>query len=477
MALSSPGIGSGLDINGIVSQLVAIEKQPLQNLQVKAKTIQTKLSTVGQIQSQVATLADAAAKLASVSNWTGLAVTSSNTSALSASVSATATATSFSVEVQTLAAARSAVTQTAVSSSATFGTGGTLSIQLGSRAPFVSGVRVPGAFAATPGVLAVSVTVDAADTLSSIATKINAANAGVTATVVRDGSGDRLLLRSNNTGIDADFRVSTGDASLAAFAFDNAGGPTGMVSAAAQAPKDAEATINGVAVTSATNTLTDTVPGLTMQLSQVTTAPVTVKIASDVAAVRANVQAFVKAYNAVNQTLTDATKYDAGTKVAGPLQGDSTIVSLQNALRAMLGSSSSGSTFQRLSDVGVQMQPDGSLAVNNTKFDSAIADVANLQKFFTADNGDSQTNGFALKMKTFTQGLLAFNGQVTTKTNALKSASASNTKDQDRITERVAATEVRLKKQYSALDANLSSLQALNSYVSQQVTAWNKSSG
>ncbi len=478
MALSSPGIGSGLDINGIVSQLVAIEKQPLQNLQVKAQTIQTKLSTVGQIQSQVATLADAATKLASSSNWTGLTVSSSNTSAITASVSTSAAATSFSVEVQTLAAARSAVTQTAVSSTTTFGTGGSLSIQLGSRAPYVNGVRVPGAFAATAGVSAVNVTIDAADTLSSIATKINAANAGVTATVVHDGSGDRLLMRSNNTGIDADFQVATtGDPSLAGFAFDNAGGPTGMVSAAVQAPKDAEATINGVAVTSATNSLTDTVPGLTMQLTQVTTAPVTVKISKDVATVRANIQAFLKAYNAVNQTLTDATKYDAATKTAGPLQGDSTIVGLQNALRSLLGSSSNGSTFQRLSDIGLQMQKDGSLTVNSTKFESAIADVSNLQAFFTADNGDTQTNGFALKMKTFSQGLLAFDGQVTTKTSALKSASASNTKDQERITERAAAAEIRLKKQYSALDANLSSLQALNSYVSQQVTAWNKSTG
>ncbi len=475
MALSSPGIGSGLDINGIVSQLVAIEKQPLQNLQVKAQTIQTKLSTVGQIQSQFATLADAATKLSTPSNWTGLAVSSSNTSAISATVSASATATSFSVEVQTLAAARSAVTQTAVSSTATFGVGGTLSIQLGSRAPYVNGVRVPGAFAATTGVPAVSVTIDSTDTLSSIATKINAVNAGVTATVVRDGSGDRLMMRSNKTGIDADFQVATtGDASLAAFAFDNAGGPTGMVSAAAQVPKDAAATINGVAVSSATNTLTDAVPGLTMQLSQVTTTPVTIAIAKDVASVRVNIQAFLKAYNAVNQTLTDATKYDAGTKVAGPLQGDSTIVGMQNVLRSVLGSTSAGSTFQRLSEMGLQVQRDGSLAVNSIKFESAIADVSNLQKFFTADNGNAQTNGFALKMKTFAQGVLAFNGQVTTKTNALKSASDSNAKDQDKINQRAAAAEVRLKKQYSALDANLGSLQALNSYVSQQVVAWNK---
>jgi flagellar hook-associated protein 2 len=456
--------------------LVAIEKQPLQNLQVKARTIQTKLSTVGQIQSLVASMADAAAKLASPSNWTALTVSSSNTAAITATVSSSAAATSFSVEVQTLAAARSAVTQTAVASAATFGAGGTLSLQLGSRAPYVGAVRVPGPFVPTAGVLPVAVSIDAADTVSTIASKINAANAGVTATVVRDGSGDRLLIRSNSTGIDSDFQVAvTGDPSLAAFAFDNAGGPTGMVSGASQAPKDAEATINGVAVTGATNTLTDTVPGLTMQLTQVTTAPVTIKIAPDVASVRANVQAFLKSYNAANQALTEATKYDAGSKVAGPLQGDSTIVSLQNALRSLVGSTSVGSTFQRLSDVGLQMQVDGSLAVNSAKFESAIADVSNLQKFFTTDNGNPQTNGFALKLKTFAQGLLASDGQVTTKTNALKSASVSNGKDQDRVNERAAAAELRLRRQYSALDASLGALQGLNSYVAQQVAAWNKS--
>jgi flagellar hook-associated protein 2 len=480
MALSSPGVGSGLDINGIVAQLVAIEKQPLQMLQLKATTIQTKLSSVGQIQGQVSSLSDAVTKLANASAWTGLTVTSSNTSAVTASVSASAAATSFSVEVQTLATARSAVTQTAVSSAATFGTGGTLSIQIGSRAflPLVSGARTAGPFAATAGTLPVNVTVDATDTVTTIAGKINAANAGVTATVVRDGSGDRLLLRSNTTGFDADFQVATtGDPSLGGFAFDDAGGPTEMSSSVTQKPKDAQATINGVAVTSATNTLTDTVPGLTLQLTQVTTAPLTVKIANDVATIRANIQGFLNSYNALNKTLTDATKFDATSKAAGPLQGDSTIVGLQNALRALVGSSSSGSTFQRLSEIGVQMQKDGSLTVNTTKFDSAIADVSNLQKLFAADNGDPQTNGFALKMKSFTVGLLAVNGQISAKTSALQTAGASNSKDQDRINQRAALAEVRLKKQYSTLDANLGSLQALNSYVSQQVTAWNKSSG
>jgi flagellar hook-associated protein 2 len=284
-------------------------------------------------------------------------------------------------------------------------------------------------------------------------------------------------LRSNATGFDADFKVSTtGDASLGAFAFDNAGG-TEMSSAVAQQPKDAQATINGVAVTSATNTMADTVPGLTLQLAQVTTAPLTVKISNDVATIRANIQSFLNSYNALNKTLTDATKYDATKNVAGPLQGDSTIVGLQNALRSLIGSSSSGSTFQRLSEIGIQMQKDGSLTVNTTKFDSAISDVSNLQKLFTADNGDPQTNGFALKMKTFTQGLLAFNGQISAKTSALQSAGTSNSKDQDKINQRAALAEVRLKKQYSALDANLGSIQALNSYVSQQVTAWNKTSG
>lgn len=480
MALSSPGVGSGLDINGIVAQLVAIEKQPLQMLQLKATTIQTKLSSVGQIQGQVSSLSDAVTKLANPTTWTGLTVNSSNTSAVTASVSASAAATSFSVEVQTLATARSAVTQTAVSSAATFGAGGTLSIQIGSRAflPLVSNERTPGAFVAKAGTLPVDVAVDATDTVTTIAGKINAANAGVTATVVRDGSGDRLLLRSNATGYDADFQVATtGDPSLGGFAFDDAGGPTEMSSSVAQKPKDAQATINGVAVTSATNTLTDTVPGLTLQLAQVTTAPLTVKISNDVATIRANIQGFMNSYNALNKTLTDATKFDATSKAAGPLQGDSTIVGLQNALRALIGSSSSGSTFQRLSEIGVQMQKDGSLTVNTTKFDSAIADVGNLQKLFAADNGDPQTNGFALKMKSFTVGLLAVNGQISAKTSALQTAGASNSKDQEKVNQRAALAEVRLKKQYSTLDANLGSLQALNSYVSQQVTAWNKSSG
>lgn len=464
MAISSTGVGSGLDVKSIVSQLVAIEKQPLQQLQTKAATFQTQLSLYGKIKSQASALGDAAALLAGASGWNTQKASSSNATAVSVTVGSSAVASSLAVEVTQLARAQSSASA-GVAAGVAAGATGNLIIELGAW----SEDAIPVFSAGT----SVSVAIDAADTVSAMASKINAANAGVTATVLRDGANERLVIRSSTTGADAGFRLNTpAEPGLATLGFTN---PSDGIGFAGQTALNAKVKINGVDVVSATNKMTDVIPGVTLQLNQVTTAPVEITVENDLDVVQKNIQSFVDAYNALNLTLADATKYTAATKTAGPLQGDATTLGLQSALRAMLGSSSVGSTFSRLSEVGIERQTDGSLKINATKLTSAQQNLPNLKNLFATDNSDTATNGFGLKVRDFARGLVAFDGTVTNKSTALQGSISRNSKDQDRVTDRATRVEAQLYKQYSALDAQMAQMNALSSYVTAQLAVWNKS--
>lgn len=471
MAMSSVGIGSGLDVNSIVSQFVAIEKQPLKALQTKAAQMQAQMSTVGQIQSQVTALQSAATKLGSVLDWKGITATSSNTSALTVTATTAALPTTFSVDVTALAKAQSLAMPTSVGSPALLDRNeqlgyGSLSIQVGSKTP-------------------VTVTIASGEgTLELIANKINTtAGVGVTASVLTDGSGKQnILIRSNSTGTDGAFTITatdgTGSGSSNLSRLSYTAGSYNMN--ATQAAQNAAATVNGVAVSSQTNVFKDVLPGVSLTAAQVTTQSVGVTVARDTAAITKNLQDFASAYNALNATLADATKYDAETGQAGPLQGDSVTNALTSALRRLVSSTigGTGSTYTLAAEVGITAKLGGALNIDTAKFSQAMtADADNLQKFFTAFNGSSSTNGFGLRVKEFASGLLAATGTVTNKTTALKQSLQKNATEQDRINNKATLFEERLRKQYSTLDKKMASLTALNSYVAQQVTTWNKSSG
>ncbi len=488
MAISSTGIGSGLDVNSIISQLTALEKQPLVALQTKAATIQTKISTVGQISAQMSALNNAAFNLSLDSAWAGVSATSGNTAAVSVTASTSAKPTAFSVSVSQLARAQSTAS-TAVAKDTQIGTG-SLTIDIGSwdfgttDTPTVPPVFTQGSAAS------VNITIGAGEnTLSGIAAKINNANAGVTATVLQDVNGQRLLVRSNTTGEAAGFRIqatdddgdSTDSAGLSSLAFDpgtaasNAATSFGMADNSYQQASNALATVNGIAVESADNTVKDAVPGVTLKLGAVTTAPVNIDVTVDTASINKNIQALVDAYNALNATLGDATKYDSATKVAGPLQGDSVIVGLQNALRAMITSTSAGSSFTNLASVGITLQLGGALAVDSSKLSAAISNnLPDLKKLFTLNNNNATTNGIARKVKDFATGALAVSGLVTNETNALQKLADNNQKAQDKVNAHAEAVAAQLKATYSALDVRMGSLTALNQFVTQQIAQWNK---
>ncbi|MEN9436418.1 MAG: hypothetical protein RIR09_1073 [Pseudomonadota bacterium] len=453
-AISSTGIGSGLDVKSIVSQLVALEKQPLVNLKSQAATVQTKISAYGQLQSLISTLSDAAGSLASVTGWNTVKATSSDSASVSASAVGGTSPTAFSVEVSVLAKAKSTTSAVVAPAGSAVGAG-TLSLSLASGS-------------------SVSLTVSASDTVANVASAINGAGAGVTATVLTDGSGDRLLLRSTGTGVAAGFTLAvTSDAD--GNAADAAGLSRLVVgTTTTQAGVDAAATVNGIPVTSATNTFANSVAGVTFTAVKVTTAPVDITITKDNTQVSSNIDAFVKAYNAINELLSDVTKYDATTKTAGLLQGDSSALKLQSSLRGALQSVTTGSqVFSRLADVGITQQRGGNLAVDSAKLASAMGNVDELKNLFRNTGGGS-SDGIAVKIKSLASNLLSSDGFFTTKTYSLQRALDSNAKDQDRVNARASTVEASLTRRYSALDAQMASLNALNAYIAQQVTSWNK---
>lgn len=488
--ISSAGIGSGLDVDGIVTKLMAIEKQPLTALQTKATAIDTKISAFGTIKSQLSALNDAVNRLSLASTWDAKTVTSSNSLAVSAmAASNSSAATSVSVEVSQLARAQS-TSSAAVSTGSGF-RAGTLSIQLGGW----SGGTTP-AFTAGSGP-AVSVAVAEGDSMSTIATKINAAGAGVTATVLKDANGERLLMRSSSTGELQGFRVQSTDtgsttaASLSGLSFDNPSAGVGMAANTVQYGLNAKATINGVAISTASNTLTDNVPGLTLTLSQVTTSAVEIAVANDSSSQSAAINAFVSAYNATNQMFNSATSYDSTTKSAALLQGDSTTTGLQSSLRQLVGNLSGGGTLQRLSDLGISVAKDGSgnLAADANKLSTALQNPAAVRQFFIGastttgttttttgvTNANNTTTGFATRIASFLTATVGSSGILATKTTSLQSQKTLNGKQQDTLNLRLTSDEARLRKQYSALDTQVSSLTALNTYITQQIAQWNKS--
>jgi flagellar hook-associated protein 2 len=334
--------------------------------------------------------------------------------------------------------------------------------------------------------------------VATLASKINAANAGVVATTFYDGTTDRLQITSKGTGTAAGFRIQvtdTGDgnntdnSSLSRLAFDPQASAYGMASAglAVTYGQEARARINGVAVTSQTNTFDNNFSGVTITALATTTAnynnvggaevrsSVSMAVKEDVTPAVKNVQNFITAYNALALDLANVTKYDAATKTPSIFQGDASILAMQSVLRNMIGSISNGSVYKRLSDVGIERQIDGTLSMNTTKLAAAANNGTELIKLFTTDNKNPQTNGFALKFSSFAKGVLAAGGSVANKAVALQKELDTNAKEQTRVNEKAAAFEARLRKQYSALDAKMAGLTALNAYVAQQVTTWNKS--
>ena len=463
MAISSAGIGSGLDVAKIVEQMVAAEKVPLKKLEYKAEGIQTQISTYGEIKSLTSKLGDIVSKLTRDSAWNGVSISSSNPT-LSGTMTGIAATGTYNIQVTHLAQAQT---------TALGGAGG-------AALPKDKPMGAAGTIKLTMGTESKDIAIESSDTLTKIATKINEAGMGIQASIVTNVDGqERLMLRSKETGTDKAFTVDLGSLSSAPAALGQPLTPT-------QTAQNAKVKLNGMDVESSTNTFANTIPGMSFTVSEVTSTAATLNVKADTEAMKKNIQEFVDTYNELNDLLTKSTKSvrTADGKLdpsvqkegVGTLQGDSTTVSLQNSLR-MLTQGISGSTggLTRLAEIGIQMQEGGKLSTDTTKLDKALTNLEGLKGLF-ANKADAlgQGGGIAVNFKNFTDKLLAFDGTLNTKSDSLESKLKSNTAEQDKVNKRADTLEKRLYAQYSALDTKMASLNALNAYVSQMVTTWNK---
>jgi flagellar hook-associated protein 2 len=453
--MSTISASSNLDVNGIVSQLMQIERRPLQSIQNTLSGIQTKLSAFGKLQSSLSAFQDAARALTRTDTWGAAKASSSDETAMTASAGSGAIPGGYSIEVSQLAQRQTIATGTYADGAAVVG-GGTLRIRMGSLDAAET------TFSADPERAEVSIAIAPGATLADVRNAINAAGAGVTASLVADGSGQRLMLRSADTGAMQAFSIAadsdgSGGGGLSALAFDPAGGASPAASMVrTQSAQDALVTVNGLQVSAKGNRLEGVVENVSIELKRVTTAPVEITVASDAASLRGSLDAFVKAYNEVNRQIADQTRYDPATKIAGPLQGNQTALRMQQQLREILRSTAGTGSPNSLNALGIELQRDGSLAITGIKLDAALASPGTVKSFFAATGATPQDAGLAQRLITKLGDLLSGDGALPGATDSLKSRQRSAEQQQERINSRLTDIEKRLVRQYTALDANLS---------------------
>jgi len=468
--ITSLGIGSGADLSGLVNQLVAVERQPLNQMRSAAAGLQTQVSSYGRLSSQLSALQTAANKLNNVSLWTQSKATSGDESVVSVTGGSGAAAGNYSVTVNKLASNQTVVSGTSLPSASTQVGSGRLSIEIGQWQ------QQPMNFVPQVGRASVEVEATADDTLATLRDKINAQGAGVTASLVTDSTGVRLSLRSTDSGAENGFRIQASDddgqptdnAGLSRFAFDPQSGTTAMESR--REGSNAIAYVNGIRVESASNEITGAVEGLSFRLRKEGSSA-EVSVSSDREAVTAAIKGFADSYNELARNIADQTRFDPTSRQGGPLQGDSAVGSLQRQLRSLInGSSGASSTFSRLSEIGLEVQRDGSLALNDTKLAAATNNMSELRKAFAnSDSNDPSNNGFARRYADMASKVLGVDGTLTTRTESLQKMLAKNSDDQVRLSDRVDRFQQRLVAQYTALDANLARLNALSSSLTQQL--------
>jgi flagellar hook-associated protein 2 len=397
VALSTPGIGSNLDVNGIVSQLMSVESQPLTALSRKEASYLAKVSAFGGLSGALSAFQSALSGLSSPAKFQSVIATAADATITSSTATSKAVAGSYTVDVTRLAQAQTIATVGVASSTAAIGKG-TLTFQFGtiSGGKLQNGVYVndPAAnppaptFSQDANQASGTVTIDSTNnSLQGIRDAINKAAIGVTATIVSDGSSSpyHLVLTSNKTGETSSMQISVapdpvGDASLGNLLTYKPAGTQNMTQSSAA--QNTALSVNGIAVSSATKTINEAIQGVTLNVNKI--GSTTITVAQDSTSMKSSVSAFVKAYNDLDKTIKSLTSFDPATKQGGPLLGDSSVRNIQTQVRKMLGTSLSGSggNLTTLSQIGVSFQKDGSLALDSTKLQNAISnnfnDIANL---------------------------------------------------------------------------------------------------
>ncbi len=376
--ISFPGIGTSIDVATLVTNLMNVESQPLTLLQNSQTSYQAQLSAVGTLKSALSTFQSSLSSLTSLSGFTAMKASGYDTSILNASVTSSAPSGTYAVNVTQLAQSQVLAAQGQTSTTAAIGSGTstTISFQFGtvSGGTLSNGQYSGATFTQNGNLSGGSITINSSNnTLAGIRDAINSANLGVSASIVNDGSStpNRLALTSTAGGSSSEMKISvSGDSTLASLLSNDPAGTQNM--SEVTTGQNAQATINGIAVQSPTNTLSNVVDGTSLTLSK--TGSTTVSVANDASATSAGVVSFVKAYNALRISLNSLTNIDTSNSANnGPLASDVSTKTLVNQITDVLGQAIGSGTYQSLGSIGVTMGSDGTLSIDDTKLSAAIA--------------------------------------------------------------------------------------------------------
>ncbi|UXY13707.1 flagellar filament capping protein FliD [Chitiniphilus purpureus] len=387
--LTSAGLGSGLPVNSIISQLMDIERQPLTKLQTKSTEAQAKISAIGSLQSALSSFQARVLSLSSASAYKSVQGSLGDSAIGTVSTAVTAQAGSYTLAVKQLAQSQKLKSDVFTSVNSPVGTG-KLTIQFGTYKSGDNSFTVNG----DKGAFTVDVN-STNNTLTGLRDAINAKKAGVTATIVNDGSGYRLLLSSTDSGSANSLRVQVEDddgnatdtSGLSRFAYD----PTATKNLSqTQAAQDAKFTLDGIEITKPTNTVSDVLQGVTLTLQKISTLdsggnPVStsLNVSRDTSGVKKSVQDFVDAYNEFAKAADSLSFYNQEDKSSGVLNGDYVIRTMQSTIRGTLNQAlGGGSHFQSLGAVGISFDAKGKMTLDAGKLQTALNerpdDVASL---------------------------------------------------------------------------------------------------
>lgn len=451
--IQAPGIGSGLDVNDIVTKLMEIERQPIDSLTTKKSFVNAQISAYGSLKSKIADFQTAMANLNSPAKFQVFQGSSGNESIFKTSVSSSAVAGNYNIEVVSLAERDKIATKAYTDSNTVVGEG-TLNISIGSES--------------------FELTIDSSNnTLSGIRDAINQAtdNTGVSATIVTGNEGARLVLSSQETGLDNALRISvtdndgnnTDETGLSALAYDPDAADPVVFRAPITSAQDALVRIDGFDVSSGSNSITGAIDGVT--IDAVSMGSSTLSVTRDDEKILESVEAFASAFNALRSEINN--------QRSGQLEADSTLLSLERQMFDVLnaGTAIEGTSFSYLIEAGVSINKNGVMEVETSRItDIMNNDFDSFVNLFASENG-----GFATKLSTLANGWLADNGLIDSREDGLKTQVEGIDEQILRMEDRMISVEARIRAQFTALDTLVSSLNNTSSFLTQQLASLNNS--
>ncbi len=340
-------MGGGLDVQGIVSQLMYVEQEPLRQLQTQKSTLQRQSTAYDSVTSKLNTLLDAIDTLKGSSSFGAKSATSSNKDILTATATSAAVTGKYDVVVSQLATTDTYQSQTFAAATDTLTTG-TFDLSVGSGQTY-------------------TITLDTTNnTLSGLQTAINNLNAGVKAVMVHDTTGYRLALMSETSGTDGAINLSN---------FSDPALETQLGFSQTVTLQDATFTVNGISLTSSSNEAQNAIEGMTLNLASAASGThVTLTVDNDTATVTDSIKSFVDTYNSLVSYLNQQFTYDSTGQNSSPLAGDSTLRRIQDQLLSLVSESVSGldQSLTNLRQVGIEMQNDGTLSINTDTLNDAL---------------------------------------------------------------------------------------------------------